>query len=69
MSDEIKAELINQMKWLRAAIVNNTVKQVEVACVRRLGRALTAEEKEVIHRDCLEETAEIRSLIDTGGFS
>lgn len=68
-NDENLAELINQLKWLRASLVNNTVKQVEVACVRRLGRSLTSEEKEVIHRDCLEETAEIRALIDKGGFS
>jgi|GEM_PF-5187567 hypothetical protein len=69
MNEEYLAELINQLKWLRASIVNNTVKQVEVACVRRLGRSLTPEEKELIHRDCLEETAEIRGLIDKGGFS
>jgi len=41
---------------------------VEVACVNRLGRPLTAKEKEVIHRDCLEEIAEIRGLIDEIGF-
>lgn len=69
MNDEYLAELINQMKWLRASMLNNAVKHLEVACVRRLGRPLTPEEKELIHRDCLEETAEIRALIDKGGFS
>ncbi len=69
MTDEQLAELINQLKWLRASVINSTVKQVEVECVRRLGRPLTAQEKEVIHRDCLEETAQVCQLIDQGGFS
>ena len=56
--------LIEELKWLRAALVNNTVKQVEVECVRRLGRQLNALEKDLIHRDCLEEVAEIRRLMD-----
>ena len=58
------AALIEELKWLRAALLNNTVKQVEVECVRRLGRQLSAQEKDLIHRDCLEEMAEIRRLMD-----
>lgn len=61
-----RTELINQLKWLRAAVINNTVKQVEVECVRRLGRALTDGEKDLIHHDCLAEMAEIRRLMDEG---
>jgi len=64
MTDDQFAALLDRLKWLQAAQVNNTVKQVEVTCVNRLGRPLTAREKEVIHRDCLEEVAEIRGLID-----
>ena len=68
MTDEQAAQLLDRLKWLQAAQVNNTVKQVEVACVNRLGRPLTAGEKEAIHRDCLEEVAEMRRLIDEIGF-
>ncbi|MDL2259947.1 hypothetical protein LJB99_03620 [Deltaproteobacteria bacterium OttesenSCG-928-K17] len=63
MNDEHLAQLVEQLKWLTAAVVNNTVKQVEISCVDKMKRQLTPGEKEIIHRDCLEEVAEIRRLI------
>ena len=68
MTDDQFAALLDRLKWLQAAQVNDTVKQVEVACVNRLGRPLTAMEKEVIHRDCLEEVADIHRLIEEIGL-
>jgi len=68
VTDEQFAALLDRLKWLQAAQINNAVKQVEVACVNRFGRSLTAKEKEVIHRDCLEEVADIRRLIDEIDF-
>ena len=68
MTDDQFDALLDRIKWLQAAQVNSAVKQVEVACVNRLGRSLTAKEKEIIHRDCLEEVAEIRRLIDEISF-
>ena len=64
MKNDQTDKLIDELKWLRAAVVNNTVKQVEVECVRKIGRALTAEEKALIHKDCLQEMAELRHLLD-----
>lgn len=64
MNDDQAGKLIEELKWLRAAVVNNTVKQVEVECVRKMGRALTADEKTLIHKDCLQEMAELRYLLD-----
>jgi len=64
MDNDQTAKLINELKWLRAAVVNNTVKQVEVECVRKMGRSLTAGEKALIHKDCLQEMAELRQLLD-----
>jgi len=63
MTDKMLSEILEELKLLRAAVLNNTVKQVEVECVRFLKRELSAEEKEAIHRDCLEEMREMRTLI------
>lgn len=65
MTNEQFVELIDRLKWIQASFINNTVKQVEVACVNHMGRHLTAEEKDVIIKDLLEETAEIRTRIDS----
>ena len=64
MTEEQFTVFIEELKMLRAAVINNTVKQVEVECVRKLQRSLSAEEKDLIHRDCLEEIDEMRSLMD-----
>ena len=55
--------LLERLTWVGAAMINNTVKQVELECVRRLQRALSAEEKDQIHQDCLNEVHEIMTLI------
>jgi len=68
MNDRQFNELINQLKYLRAAQVNNTVKLVEVECVRSMGRQLTCEEKNIIIKDCLEEVTEIKNLLDSFGL-
>lgn len=64
MTDVQLSEITDQIKWLTSAVVNNTVKQVEVECVRKMGRELSAEEKDLIHRDCIEELIDVRSLLD-----
>lgn len=64
MSPEQFAVISEQLKLLTAAVINNTVKQVEVECVSKIGRQLSAEEKELIHRDCLEEVADIRGVLE-----
>jgi len=64
MTDEELRAINSQLKWLTAAVVNNTVKQVEVECVRNMGRQLSAEEKDMIHRDCIEELIDVHGLLD-----
>lgn len=63
MSEDQLEKICEQLQWLTAAVLNNTVKQVEVECVRAMGRELTAQEKDMIHYDCLDELADVRELL------
>ncbi|UQZ89087.1 hypothetical protein C4J81_07700 [Deltaproteobacteria bacterium Smac51] len=64
MNEQQFALLMDELCLLRAAMVNNTVKQVEIQCVNRIGRELSAEEKDLIHRDCLQEMEEVAHMIN-----
>lgn len=64
MGDKELLKMNEQLKWLTAAVFNNTVKMVEVECVRVMGRELSVEEKDLIHHDCLEELRHVRSLLE-----
>lgn len=68
MTDEQFSELMGRLKWLQAGQVNIAVRQTEAALVNRLKRPLTAKERDMIRRDCLEEVADIHRLIDEIGF-
>lgn len=63
MPDEQLRQINEQLTWLTAAVFNNTVKMVEVECVRNMGRQLSPEEKDLIHHDCLGELSYVRDLL------
>ena len=65
MKDKQVKKISEQLKWMGAAVYNNTVKIVEVECVRVMGRELSAAEKDLIHQDCLQELRQVRTIIDS----